>query len=210
MKAKANDASNPSKGQAASDLVVLAMKEEGQGLFEKKGVDVLYTGIGKVNAAYVLMKALRERTLRGLTTRRVLNFGTAGSYSFKTHELVECHRFVQRDMDVSALGFKPGQTPFEDGAIEIEFEKFVDWLPAGVCGTGDSFETGPARVACDIVDMEAFALAKICKLEGLSFVSVKYVTDGSDHNAHNDWSANLPKAAEAFAKTYERLLTSSL
>ena len=31
-------------------LIVLAMQQEGQGLFESKGVSVIYTGLGKVNA----------------------------------------------------------------------------------------------------------------------------------------------------------------
>jgi adenosylhomocysteine nucleosidase len=186
-------------------LVTFAMREEAQGLFEAEGASVLYTGLGKVNAAYALMRELKSRAARGEKTSLVVNFGTAGSPVFATHEAVEITRFVQRDMDVSALGFAPGVTPFEEGPAHIEVVKRLVRLPSGTCGTGDSFETGRPRVECDVVDMEAFALAKVCREEDLPFLSVKYITDGSDHNAHNDWAANLPRAAARFLELYREL-----
>lgn len=191
---------------ASNFLIVFAMKEEAQGLFEAEGIEVLYTGLGKVNAALRLMRELKAREARGLETHAVLNFGTAGSSCFKTHELVECTRFVQRDMDVSALGFAPGTTPFDEHPPMLTFTKRLPGLPDGVCGTGDSFETGTPRVACEVVDMEAYALAKVCHAEAVPFVSVKYITDGADDTAHKDWAANLPKAAVRFMDAYREIV----
>jgi adenosylhomocysteine nucleosidase len=57
----------------------------------------------------------------------------------------------------------------------------------------------------DVLDMEAYALAKVCHLEGVCFNSVKFVTDGADHAAGNDWQANLHRAAELFLDCYRRL-----
>lgn len=54
--------------------------------------------------------------------------------------------------------------------------------------------------------MEAYALAKVCHLEGVCFNSVKFVTDGADHAAGNDWQANLHRAAELFLDCYRRLV----
>src|SRR3954471_20212410 len=93
-------------------LVVAALRDETKNHFEDKGISVLYTGIGKINAAYFLARELTRLKLEGQLPRTVLNFGTAGSSVFKTHQLVECTRFVQRDMDLSPLGFPHGVTPF--------------------------------------------------------------------------------------------------
>ncbi len=180
-----------------SILIVFAMPSEEQGLLQKKGARVVFTGLGKVNASYVLMRAISERR-----PKFVLNFGTAGSATFPTHSVVECTSFLQRDMDLSPLGFQIGLTPFESIPKIISVLEAFQGLPKTCCGTGDSFEVGALKVPCDVVDMEAYALAKICLLENLPFACVKYITDGSDENAHKDWQANLPKAALAFAHSF--------
>lgn len=183
----------------------MALELESQGLFAERGVPVLYTGIGKVNAAYRLSRALAEHRSRHGTLPKVVNFGTAGSPTLKAGTLVACRRFVQRDMDVSGLGFPVGTTPFEDVPAVLEFPTWFHDLPEGVCGTGDRFETGKPVVDCDVIDMEAYALAKVCHLEGAELGAVKFVTDGADGNAGVDWHANLPAASRAFLDRYEQL-----
>lgn len=181
-------------------LVVGAMEDEIQGLLEQEGLDVVYTGIGKINATHHLTKALLERRARGVRVDLVLNFGTAGSRHFDRHALVECTRFVQRDMDVSAIGFPVGITPLDPLPGELKSDRQFVELPEGVCGTGDSFETGEPKVACNVVDMEAYALAKVCLLEGVRFACVKYISDGSDETAASDWKDSLPLAAHQFVE----------
>jgi adenosylhomocysteine nucleosidase len=187
-------------------LVVAALRDETKNHFEERGIPIVYTGIGKVNAAYFLARELATLKLQGKQPRAVLNFGTAGSPVFKTHQLVECTRFVQRDMDLSPLGFAHGVTPFEDFPSMIEVPKRLNRLATATCGSGDSFETGSPKVPCEVVDMEAFAFAKVCHMEGLPFLSVKYISDGSDHNAHNDWNENLHKAAAGFIEIFSEVV----
>ena len=184
----------------------MALEVESQGLFAERGVDVLYTGLGKVNAAYRLARTLAEHRVRHGVLPKVVNFGTAGSPSLPAGSVVACRHFVQRDMDVSGLGFALGTTPFEDVPAQLEFEPMFPNLPQGVCGTGDRFETGKPLVDCHVIDMEAYALAKVCHLEGTQFGAVKFVTDGADGNAGVDWQANLPRAARAFVEHYAALL----
>ncbi len=186
-------------------LVVMALEVESQGLFAARGVPVLYSGLGKVNAAYCLARALTEHRVRHGALPRVINFGTVGSPKLPAQSVVSCRRFVQRDMDVSGLGFPLGHTPFEDTPPTLEFAPLFDHLPEATCGTGDRFETGKPLVDCDVIDMEAYAFAKVCHLEGADFAAVKFVTDGADGNAGVDWQANLPHAARAFLEAYERL-----
>ena len=102
-------------------------------------------------------------------------------------------------MDVSPLGFEVGVTPLDDHlAAEIHLRTHFADLPKGVCGTGDSFETGQPKVACDVVDMEGYALAKVCHKLGVRLISVKYITDGADDTAHLDWEENLLLGAQSF------------
>src|SRR5580698_4489677 len=93
-------------------VVVIALRTESDGVFEAADVPVLYCGVGKVNAAISLTRTLCGYAQRGLPMPRVLNFGSVGSRSYPTGTLVECCEFVQRDMDVSGLGFELGVTPF--------------------------------------------------------------------------------------------------
>ena len=52
----------------------------------------------------------------------------------------------------------------------------------------------------DVVDMEAYAIAKVCKLENIEFKCFKYISDNADKNANNDWKANLALGVKAFAQ----------
>ena len=186
-------------------LVVMALREESQGEFERAGVPVLYTGVGKVNAAHALTRRLTELRAAGAAMAHVVNFGTAGSNVHPTGTLLCCRAFEQRDMDVTPLGFARGVTPYDESPALIEHGVVIDGLPVGVCSTADSFETGGHTVAADVMDMEAYALAKVCWLEQVKFSSVKYVTDGADHAAAADWRANMARAAVEFVRVYRRL-----
>ena len=46
--------------------------------------------------------------------------------------------------------------------------------------------------------MEAYALAKVCHNFDVPFISFKYITDGADEQAHEDWEANLADGIEQF------------
>jgi adenosylhomocysteine nucleosidase len=190
-----------------SFLIVMALEIESQGVFEGAGVPVLFTGVGKVNAAHALTHELAEIRHGGRALPHVINFGTAGSHTFTTGTVVACRAFVQRDMDVTALGFPRGTTPFDRAPAVLEFAETFPDLPHGICSSADAFETRGPEVACDVLDMEAYALAKVCHLEGARFSCIKFITDGADHAAATDWEANLPKAAAQFLAIYRLLET---
>jgi adenosylhomocysteine nucleosidase len=185
----------------------MALEIESQGVFEGAGIPVLFTGIGKVNAAHALTRKLAEYRHGSRPLPHVVNFGTAGSHTFPTRALVTCRSFVQRDMNVTALGFAVGTTPFDPSPAVLEFPESISDLPHGTCSSADSFETGGPAIACDVLDMEAYALAKVCWLEKTRFTCVKYITDGADHAAATDWQTNLPMAAAEFLRIYRALAT---
>ena len=183
-------------------LLVIALRAESAGVFEAAGEPVLYCGVGKVNAAMVLARELTRYALRAQAPPLVVNFGSAGSRVIAAGTLVGCHEFVQRDMDVRGLGFALGVTPFDAAPPRLTFEPVFKHLPAAVCGSGDSFATAAVDVDCAVLDMEAYALAKVCWSEKARFACAKYVTDGADHTAANDWQRNVHKAAEEFLGLY--------
>jgi adenosylhomocysteine nucleosidase len=184
----------------------MALPAESDGVFEAAGVPVLYCGVGKVNAAIALTRELCRRKHAGEPLPLVLNFGTAGSRVHGAGTLLACHEFIQRDMDVRGLGFALGVTPFDAAPLSLKFEPVFNHLPPAICGSGDSFATvdrdAAGALECAVLDMEAYALAKVCRLEGAEFACVKFVTDGADHAAAADWQNNVHKAASDFLNLY--------
>ncbi len=181
--------------------LLMALSNESQGLFEKENIPVVYTGIGKVNAALTAMDVIHKTHCKV-----IINLGTAGSGKFKTHDLIEVSSFVQRDMDISPLGFKIGETPFDPIPGAVDLIPYFPELPHGVCSTGDNFETGTPKLPSDLVDMEGFAIAKVCRKMGVQMISLKYITDGADHNAHNDWAANLIPGSQKLLEYYKKMV----
>ena len=180
-------------------LFVCALEVETQG--QLKDYEVLYTGVGKVNSTFKLTQKFGKYGSY-IPYDLVINYGTAGSRKYKKGELVDCTKFIQRDMDVTGLGFQRGETPFEkQPPLVIETESLFN--PIGknaTCGSGDSFVEDRSQYYGEVVDMEAYALAKVCHLRDIPFVSFKYITDGADEQAHEDWEANLASGIEEFKK----------
>jgi adenosylhomocysteine nucleosidase len=191
-------------------VVVMALRIESSGVFEAAGVPVLYCGVGKVNAAIALTKELSRYAQQGEEMPLVVNFGSAGSRCFASGTLVACQEFVQRDMDVSGLGFALGVTPYDEAPSSLIFDPVFTQLPAGICGSGDSFATADIEVDCAVIDMEAYALAKVCWHENARFACVKYVTDGADHTAAEDWQRNVHVATDEFLQLFQSLQDSGV
>lgn len=180
-------------------LFVFALEQEAQGLFNP--AQCLYTGIGKVNAAITLARYLYQKSRPSI----IINLGTAGSAVHAAGQVVQAKRFIQRDMDVTALGFAPFQTPFSDAPPVLDVSGPQTALLQVTCGSGDNFETAHEGGAFDIVDMEAYALAYLCHQEHIPFLCLKYISDGADGAAHQDWEAALEQGARALHKELMRL-----
>lgn len=180
-------------------LIVCALEKETAG--ELVDWNILYTGVGKVNATYKLTHRLTDST-HG-EPKIVINYGTAGSRDLPIGELVDCTKFVQRDMNVSGLGFMEGQTPFENDVPIILDSTDIKFNPIGknyVCGTGDNFVENIEDISgyIDVLDMEAYALAKVCRYLHIPFISFKYITDNANEHASGDWEDNCSNGIHEF------------
>lgn len=172
-------------------LFSFALESEAADVFENH--NTLITGIGKVNAAYELTKAINHKR-----PSLIVNLGSAGSNFFKKGDVVCCTRFIQRDMDVRPLGYELYETPLSGLPTVLEYGLKMDELQEGICGTGDNFEMGHSTVLYNVVDMEAYVLAMIAMKEKIPFLCLKYISDGADDNAAEDWIVQVHKAAKAF------------
>ena len=175
-------------------LIVSALRQELSDID-----DVLYTGVGKVNATYKLTELL-TRVYGKDRFDLVINYGTAASKTYSG--LVDCTKFIQRDMDATPMGFNIGETPFDNEPSMIDFSHIKNPINKNLtCYTGDSFVTDIQYM--DVVDMEAYALAKTCRNFGIDFVSYKYISD--DGNA-DDWEKNCGKGTKEFKKLLNEIL----
>lgn len=169
-------------------LLVFALASEAAGEFDD--YSKLICGIGKVNAAHELTRAIHTAK-----PELIINLGSAGSNTFERGTVVNCTRFLQRDMDVRGLGYELYETPFSTEPVLLEYGISVADLPQGICGTGDNFEMGHTVTAYNVVDMEAFALAHVAKKEKIPFLCLKYISDGADGGAAEDWTIQVHNAA---------------
>ena len=179
-------------------LIVCALEQETEGQLED--YDVLYTGVGKVNATYKLTQKFGKFGSY-IPYDLIINYGTAGSRELPIGELVDCTKFIQRDMDCTGFGILKGQTPFED--TEIVLDSNSEFNPIGkhyTCGTGDNFvdKIEDEIEYVDVFDMEAYALAKVCSYYYVPFISFKYITDNANEHSVGDWKDNLGKGIVQF------------
>ena len=97
------------------------------------------------------------------------------------------------------LNLKLGETPFDNINEIINSDEGLS------CGSGDSFVTKKIEMNVDVVDMEAYALAKVCKLENIKFRCFKFISDNADENATSDWIENCKNGAKLFKKKIEEI-----
>jgi len=172
-------------------LVLIALYEEAPDMYNLPFV--FYTGVGKVNAA-----ARTAQLIERYRPQQVINFGTAGGIT-QGPGLYSIKRFVQRDMNCSGLGFAKGQTPYDD-INEIVFGEGL------TCSTGDDFVENPVLdIPADVVDMEAYAIAKVCHLNKVDFSCYKYITDRADSTASLDWQSQAAKGQDHYLFTLKEL-----
>ena len=190
---------NTQKLLSDNPMFVFALKEEAGDEFT--GYDSVFVGVGKVNATYHLSKAIFERK-PGL----IVNLGSAGSHKHPRGSIVCCTRFLQRDMDVTALGFDKYQTPFCEYSPLLQYGICVEGIPEGICGTGDNFLTTHAINDFDVIDMEAYPIAWVAMKEKIPFLCLKYITDGADGGAALDWQRSVSMAATALKATIRSLI----
>jgi adenosylhomocysteine nucleosidase len=172
-------------------LVLTALKIELNAHRTPDGVDVIHGGVGKINAAIATTAAI-------LAARPalVVNYGTCGKITENLRGLLEVSHVVQRDMMAMPLAPR-GVTPLCD-----DYRILTSGHGTAVCGTGDSFVTSTdhwlTENKIDVVDMELFAIAHVCKRFGVPWRAFKFITDDANEFAHEHWTANVADGEDLF------------
>lgn len=197
------------EGAHTRELADLAFVE---GTLEGVDVVVVKCGVGKVNAA---MCAQALVSVFGCT--RVINTGVAGSLDNRIEigDIVVSTDAVEHDMDVTPLGYAPGEHPdlhlvaFEADlglrAAVVAAARGVDGVSVfeGRVCSGDQF-IGSAEAKKRIVsafggmccEMEGAAIAHACHVAGVPFVVVRAISDKADDSGNVDYPT-FEKAAAA-------------
>lgn len=166
-------------------MVVAATKAEAE--YVPAGMDLLITGIGKVDAAIAMTEALVRRR-----PSMVLNIGTAGALRPGLRGLFLPSTVLNHDLSADVLRHL--------GYAAVD-ELAIDDGDGTVLATGDTFVTDP--IARDLlaerahlVDMEAFAIVAACRRFGVDCRLVKHVSDAADESAM-DWPQLVDASARA-------------
>ena len=180
-------------------LIITALESElGQEALPS-GVKMVYSGVGKINAAITSYQAMCE-----FQPKRVINFGTAGKIHSHLHGLLEIGRVIQRDMLTEPLSPR-GYTPFCQRPHE-----YRSLTGEHVCGSGDSFVTAKdawlIERGVDVVDMELFAIAAAAHQLNIPWQSFKFITDDTNEHSGNDWQEKVSHGQELFLMKLNELI----
>jgi adenosylhomocysteine nucleosidase len=178
-------------------IVFVALESELPQDLIPNGVDIYYTGVGKVNAAIKATEVLYNLSFFKYDDVVVLNYGSAGSNTLPKGTLADCRYFIQNDMN-TPFG-KTHETPFDSEIYPEIKEPTIEFGTGYVCRTQDKFEDNPQG----IFDMEAYAIAKVCKIYGFDFIAYKYISDGGDID---EWEENHSKGKELFVEQLNKIL----
>ena len=175
-------------------LILTALESELNAAAAPADVKVVYCGVGKVNAALHTTAAILAHR-----PRAVINFGTAGKIDPSHDGLLEVAAVIQRDMAAMPLAPR-GVTPLVNQ--EQQPARLESGYPGVLCGTGDSFVTAAdewlLEQKVDLVDMELFAIARVCKHFGVPWRAFKFITDAADENAADHWNENVAGGEDLF------------
>jgi len=174
-----------------SIVLIVALAEELDRERIPGHIPVVYSGVGKVNAAIAAFKAIQQ-----FKPELILNFGTVGKINPAVSGLVQIGAVVQRDMIAEPLAPR-GTVPFSHQPNKLH--------AAGeglLCGTGDSFVTNKdswlIENQIDVVDMELFAIAAVAHEHHLPWLSYKFISDDANESSGQEWSQQVHRGQELF------------
>lgn len=178
-----------------SILLIVALETELPRDLVSNDSTIYYCGVGKVNAAITATSLMSTLAIMGASHDiTVINYGSAGGPAELVNTLIRCTRFAQGDIDCRPFVDK-GITPYDADELKGELVFGTDGM---LVTTYDQFQLEPDG----IVDMEAYAIAKVCKRFGVPFISYKWV---SDNGNPDDWKENHNKGIPQFLEELTKI-----
>lgn len=199
------------KSVAGKDILFVMAVDAEYGPFLRSRFTPLMTGVGPVEAAVVLTRALTELEAKGRLPSVVVSLGSAGSARLEQTEVYQVSSLAYRDMDASPLGFEKGATPFLDLPVTVELPLRIPGIPAASLSTGANIVSGAAYegISADMVDMESFAVLRAAQAFDLPLIGLRGISDGKADLKHvDDWKEYLHVVDKKLAITVDALFSS--
>jgi len=180
-------------------LIITALESELKPSALPPGLNIVYSGIGKINAALMTAKAIHQ-----FNPSKIINFGTVGKINPQLDALVDIGKVIQRDMMAEPLAPR-GQIPF--------CKQPSEYLSSGeyVCGSGDSFVTGTdpwlLSQGVDVVDMELFAIAFVANQHQIPWYAYKFISDDANDSSGDVWREKVNHGEELFLNQLKQILS---
>ncbi|HXV31308.1 MAG TPA: 5'-methylthioadenosine/S-adenosylhomocysteine nucleosidase [Sinorhizobium sp.] len=188
-------------------LYVMAVDPE-YGPCLRARITPLMTGVGPVEAAVALTRALAELRAVSDLPDLVVSLGSAGSATLEQTEIYQATSVGYRDMDASALGFERGLTPFLDLPAAVPLPLRIPGVKEARLSTGANIVSGSAYdgIDADMVEMETFAALRACQAFGVPLIGLRGISDGKAELKHvDDWREYLHVIDEKLASAIDRL-----
>ncbi|MBD9444547.1 MULTISPECIES: 5'-methylthioadenosine/S-adenosylhomocysteine nucleosidase [unclassified Rhizobium] len=182
------------KSVAGKSILFVMAAEAEYGPFLRSRFEPLMTGVGPVEAAIVLTRALAQLAQADELPDLVVSLGSAGSAKLEQTEVYQATSVSYRDMDASPLGFEKGRTPFLDLPATIDLPLRIPGIPEASLSTGGNVVSGQAYngIAADMVDMETFAILRTCQAYELPLIGLRGISDGVEELQHiSGWTEYL-------------------
>jgi adenosylhomocysteine nucleosidase len=192
----------------APDILYVMAAPVEYGPHLKSRINPLMTGIGPVEAAIVVTEALTTLKAANRMPAIVVSLGSAGSAVLEQTGVYQASSVSYRDMDASPLGFEPGITPLLDLPATLELGPFVPGIPRATLSTGANVVSGPAydRIGTDMVDMETYAVLRVCQRFTLPLIALRGISDGDrELQQLEDWRQYLHIVDEKLAHAVDLL-----
>lgn len=158
------------------------------------------TGIGKISAAQRTTELIQEHK-----PLLVINFGSCGN--LKNHKVGELLSVgtVYNDIDARPFG-EYGQTPFTLlNELKLDLTSRIKCFTTDMIydnGRGDYPRKYQEMIQeCDVVDMELYAIAQVCKYYSKPLLSYKWVSDDGETDK---WEENAALGFDKFQQYFKK------
>jgi adenosylhomocysteine nucleosidase len=183
------------KSVAGKSILFVVAAEAEYGPLLRSRIEPLMTGVGPVEAAIAMARALAGLEARGELPDLVVSLGSAGSAKLEQTEVYQVTSVAYRDMDASPLGFEKGRTPFLDLPAVLDLPLRVPGIAEASLSTGANIISGKGAyeaIAADMVDMETFAILRACQNWELPLIGLRGISDGAVELQHiSGWTEYL-------------------
>jgi len=187
-----------------------------KGKINNTEVVLVEAGVGKVNAARTT-----QILIDNFEVNYIINVGSAASANEELDigDIVIGNKIVQHDFDITAFGHPKGyisnvgQFIESDKLLIQKMEETISNLQdsdfkikIGTIASGDIFctelkmkEKIRNKFEADAIEMEGAAIAQVCKLDNIPFITIRSISDKPNGNNHITFDQFLEKASKRCA-----------